>query len=366
MNRSPNWQRLLILGLSGPIVALNIWLLTQVYRYFEHPITLLIIAAVLAFLLNYPVRWLERVRLSRTQAVSIVLLHTIALLIVLGLTLVPVVIDQTTQLVEKMPAWLDSSRQNLESLDRWARSRNLFIDLQGLSSRLNTQIESQIQTIAGQAVGLALGTLGGLVDSILVLVLAFYMLLYGDRLWNGLTNLLPAYISQPLKESLRLNFHNFFFSQILLALFMAAAVIPIFLFLQVPFALLFAVVIGIAELIPFIGATIGIGIVSILVMLQNVGLGIQVAIACTILQQIRDNVLGPRMLGGFTGLNPIWIFVALLMGYQIAGFLGILLAIPIAGTIKGTLDALRTSSHSSVIETTILSDPPSGDRNEQT
>jgi predicted PurR-regulated permease PerM len=122
---------------------------------------------------------------------------------------------------------------------------------------------------------------------------------------------------------------------------MTAILIPVFLALQVPFALLFAILIGIAELIPFIGATLGIGLVTILILFQNVGLALQVAIAATILQQIRDNILAPRMMGGFTGLNPIWIFIALLMGLQIAGFLGILVAVPVAGTLKGTLDALR-------------------------
>ncbi len=51
-------------------------------------------------------------------------------------------------------------------------------------------------------------------------------------------------------------------------------------------------------------------------------------------------------MGGFTGLNPIWILVALLVGLQIAGFLGVIIAVPIAGTIKDTLDAIRGTSQS--------------------
>jgi predicted PurR-regulated permease PerM len=346
MHRSVNIQRLLIIGLSGPIVALNVWLLSQVFRYFEHLITLLVIAAILAFLLNYPVRFFERAHITRAQAVSIVLLITFALLILFGVTLVPLVMDQTTQLVQKIPDWLEASQQNLIALDNWAKGRNLAIDLKGFSARINTQIESQLQTLASQALGLAIGTLSGLIDSMLVLVLAFYMLLYGNRMWQGLVNLLPAPINTSLSESLRLNFQNFFITQILLAIFMTLAIIPIFVGMQVPFALLFAILIGVSELIPFVGAALGIGLVSLLVMLQNFGLGLQVAIVATILHQIRDNVLAPRMMGDFIGLNPIWILVALLIGLQIAGFLGVLIAVPIAGTIKGTLDALRASQFS--------------------
>jgi predicted PurR-regulated permease PerM len=356
MHRSPHLQRLLVLGLSGPIVALNIWLLTQVFRYFEHLITLLVTAAILAFLLNYLVQFFERAQITRTQAVIVVLFITCALLVILGGTLVPIVIQQTTQLLEKIPTWLEASLQKMQTLDTWAKARNLPLDIRGFSDRINTQLESQIQTLASQALGFALGTLSGVVDSVLVLVLAFYMLLYGGRLWQGLVNLLPPQLGVPLSQSLRLNFQNFFISQLLLAVIMAIALVPVFIWMRVPFALLFALLIGIAELIPFIGATLGISLVSALVMLQDLGLGVQVAIAATILQQIRDNILAPRMMGGFTGLNPIWIFIALLMGLQIAGFLGVVVAVPIAGTIKDTLDAIREINQAPLVTKKVRSE----------
>jgi predicted PurR-regulated permease PerM len=162
----------------------------------------------------------------------------------------------------------------------------------------------------------------------------------------------------PLRLSLHLNFQNFFISQLLLALFMVVVLMPIFVLMNVPFALLFAIFIGVAELIPLIGATLGISMVTILIMLQNLGLALQVAIAAVILQQIRDNILAPRMMGNFTGLNPIWIFIALLTGLQIAGFLGILVAVPIAGTIKGTLDAIRGVSQPQTVQTDVVGKEP--------
>jgi predicted PurR-regulated permease PerM len=343
MHRSTDLKRLLILGLSGPTAGLNLWLLSQVFRYFEGLITVLVISAVIAFLLNYPVRLLEKVHIRRIPAVIIVLVITTAVLVIAGVTLVPLILDQTTQLLEKIPAWLGASQSNWQALDAWARSRNLPVDFNRVSTQLTTQLENQIQTLATQALGLALGTLSSLVDSLLVLVLSFYMLLYGDRLWRGLINLMPSQYGVPFSASLRLNFQNFFISQVILAGFMTAGLIPVFIWLQVPFALLFALVIGVAELIPFIGATLGIGLVVLLLMLQNFGLALRVAIAATLIQQIRDNIIAPRMMGNFTGLNPIWIFIALLMGLQIAGFLGILVAVPLAGTIKGTLDAVTNS-----------------------
>ncbi|AFZ58378.1 AI-2E family transporter [Anabaena cylindrica FACHB-243] len=346
MRRSTSLQSLLIYGLSGPIIALNVWLLSVLFRYFQHPITILSIAAILAFLLNYPVKLFEKAKITHTQSVIIVLLLTLTLLIILGVTLVPMVVDQAIQLLNKLPDWLASSQDNLSKLQLLARQRRINIDLSLVTNQINANIQNLVQQIASGAVGFAGTLLSGLLNIVLVVVLAFYMLLYGDRVWSGLVNLLPSNIAVPLTKSLQLNFQNFFLSQLLLGLFMVIALTPIFLFMKVPFALLFAIIIGISELIPFVGAALGIGLVTLLVLLQNSWLAFPVAMVATILQQIKDNLLAPKLMGEFIGLNPIWIFVSILMGFEIAGLLGTLVAVPIAGTIKGTFDAIKNSKHS--------------------
>jgi predicted PurR-regulated permease PerM len=140
---------------------------------------------------------------------------------------------------------------------------------------------------------------------------------------------------------------------------MVSTLTPIFLILKVPFALLFALLIGLAELIPFVGATLGIGLVTILVVLNSFWLGVRVAIAAVIIQQIKDNLLAPRLMGEFIGLNPILIFIALLVGAQVAGVFGVLVAVPIAGTIKGTFDAIRLLYHPQMLPTDKVSREPS-------
>jgi predicted PurR-regulated permease PerM len=357
MRRSASLQSLLIYGLSGPIIALNVWLLSLLFRYFQHPITILSIAAILAFLLNYPVSLLEKTKITRTQAVIIVLFITLALFVVLGFTLVPLVIDQTIQLLNNIPDWLASSQDNLGKLQVLARQKRIHIDLTLVTNQINAGVEKLLQQIASGAVEFAGTILSGLLNIVLVIVLAFYMLIYGDRVWNGLINLLPSNIGIPFNKSLQLNFQNFFLSQLLLGLFMVIALTPIFLFMRVPFALLFAIIIGISELIPFIGATLGISLVTLLVFLQTWWLAFPVAMAAIIMQQIKDNILSPKLLGDFIGLNPLWIFIAILMGFEIAGLLGTLVAVPIAGTIKGTFDAIKNNKYgTSVYSYTVVDD----------
>jgi predicted PurR-regulated permease PerM len=283
--------------------------------------------------------------------VIVVLLLALTILVILGITLVPILINQTAELLNKIPDWLEASNTNLDRLHAWTKQRNLPIDFKGVTSRLNANIESQVQVLATQVLGFALGTLSGLLDTVLVVVLAFYMLVYGARLWQGLISLLPPQIGLPFSEALRLNFQNFLISQLLLGLFMFITLALIFIVLKVPFALLFAMLIGIAQLIPFIGAALGIGLVIILVMLNSFWLAIRVAIAAFIMQQIKDNLLAPRLMGEFIGLNPLLIFVALLIGAKIAGILGVIIAVPVAGTIKGTIDAIRVMQQSQVMVT---------------
>jgi predicted PurR-regulated permease PerM len=334
-------QKFILFGLLGPIIALNIWVFSQLFRYFEHLISILIIAAIIAFLLNYPVRSLERIRLKRTQSIVIVLLLTVTVLIVLGVTVVPSVIEQTKDLFQQIPEWLQSSNDRLVIWEKWANSKKIPLDLNVLRNQINANLDSQVKILAGQAFGIALGTVSGLFDLLLVMVLAFYMLLYGDSLWMGIMEFIPDEISDPLTASLRINFQNFFISQLLLGAFMATTLTAIFILLGVPFALSFGILIGISELIPFIGATLGIGLVTLLVMLKNFGLALSVGISSIVMQQIKDNLIAPKLMGNFIGLNPIMIFVSILIGGQIAGLLGIVISVPIAGTIKGAIDLFR-------------------------
>ncbi|TAE60628.1 MAG: AI-2E family transporter [Nostocales cyanobacterium] len=362
MRFSASLQTLLFYGLSGPIIALNVWLLSLLFRYFQHPITILSIAAILAFLLNYPVQLFEKVRIPRTKSVIIVLIITLAVFGILGVTLVPLLIDQTTQLLNKIPNWLASSQDNLANLQDFAQKKRIRIDLTLVTNQINAGVQNLLQQIASGAVGFAGTLLSGILNAVLVIVLAFYMLLYGDRVWHSLINLLPSNIGIPFSKSLQLNFQNFFLSQLLLGVFMVIALTPIFLFMKVPFALLFAIIIGISELIPFVGAALGIGLVTMLVSLQSLWLGFSVAIAATIMQQIKDNLLAPKLLGNFTGLNPLWIFISILMGFEIAGFLGTLVAVPIAGTIKGTLDAIKGNKYNEYVSYYTVVNDKEGDR----
>jgi predicted PurR-regulated permease PerM len=341
MWRSINAKKLLVWLLLSLVFAANTWLLSQAFRYFEHIITVMSISAIFAFLLNYPVRALDRTGISRGQAVGVVLIATLVTIIVLGVTVVPSVIEQIAGLSEQVPKWVQSSSQNINGLEQFAQTKGLRLDFEVIRNQINSNLPKQLEGFTQQAVAVAVGTASSLLDSLLIVVLSVYILIDGDKLWAGAISLLPKKWGPLVGESLRLNFQRFFISQFLLGAFMAVALTIIFFFLNVPFGLSFAILIGFSQLIPFVGATLGIGLVTLLVMLKSFTLAVWVFVVSFLLQQIKDNFLTPKLMGDFIGIDPVMILLAVLVGLQIAGFLGVLVAVPIAGTIKSTIDLIR-------------------------
>jgi predicted PurR-regulated permease PerM len=132
----------------------------------------------------------------------------------------------------------------------------------------------------------------------------------------------------------------------LLTLFLTNSSFLVFLILNVPFPLLLAIIAGIFDIIPGIGATLGVSIVFIILLSQSVWKALQVLVACIILQQIQDNIIAPRIMQNSLNINPVVVFLALLVGARVAGLLGIFIAIPITGVIVSffEIDEMKAES----------------------
>ncbi|AHB88864.1 autoinducer exporter family protein [Thermosynechococcus sp. NK55a] len=330
-----SWQRYLAYLITGPLTVLNLWVAEQVYLYFEYPINILVIAAILAFLLNQVVIRLCARGLQRRQAIALVLLITLLVVSVLMLLLLPLAIQQAEELLNQLPELADTSNQNLRHLDQLLRRYQFPVGVNDLMEELTIQVKG----IAALLPSVAITTVTRFFDTLLVLILTVYMLFYGSGIWRGLMQLVPKPWRQVVDDALRLNIRSFFSAQLFLGLFMFLALIPFMVALQVNFGFLFALIIGVAQLIPVVGATLGIGFVTLLILFQDAWLALNIFLIAVVLQQIKDNVLAPKLLGNLMGLNPLWQFIALLIGARVAGFLGILLAIPLAATVKVVLES---------------------------
>jgi len=329
-------QQLLITWL---LVLVTGWFTLTAISYVGELVSILVTAGLIAFLLNYAVARLQ-VFLPRGVAAALVYLVAGLLVLVIGLTIVPPVFTQASQLGVRFPDLLESARQQLGEFQTWSADRNLPFDVQILEQQLSAKVQEQVQAIASTSLGLVVGTVNWFIDLIFILVISFYMLLDGKRVWQGLTSIFSPDIRYVLTETLQRNLQRFVSGQLLLGLFMAIALTLAFSWLQVPFFLLFAVFIGLMEIIPFIGATLGIGAVTIIVAFIDWWLALQVLAVAIALQQIKDNLVAPRIMGNLTGLSPVIIFTALLLGGRVGGLLGVILAIPLTGVVKSIVEIL--------------------------
>ncbi|NJN71435.1 MAG: AI-2E family transporter [Limnothrix sp. RL_2_0] len=140
-----------------------------------------------------------------------------------------------------------------------------------------------------------------------------------------------------LRQTTRQTFQNYFIGQLALVMIVTIVMTTAFLLLGVPFALVFGLGVGILAFFP-LGKTLGVTISSTIVSLQSIWLGLRVAGVAIVLDQLIDYFVSPLLIGKFTSLNPIWVLLSLLIGAKLIGFLGLVLAVPIAGTIKALLD----------------------------
>ncbi len=309
------------------------WVTLLALSYVGELISILLTAALIAFLLNYAVAAV-RPFLPRSIAAVLVYLVAAVAVVLIALTLAPPVFNQGRQLVTNFPSLLEESQGQLASFQNWSVAHNLPFDVRILASQLLARVQAQAEAIASTGLGLVVGTFNWFLDLILVLVISFYMLVDGERVWRSLTSIFSQKIRDGLTQSLQRNLQRFVSGQLLLGIFMAISLTLAFLALKVPFFLLFSVFIGLMEIIPFVGATLGITAVVSIVAFIDWWLALEVLAAAIAIQQVKDNLIAPRIMGNLTGLSPVIIFVSLLLGAKVGGLLGVILAIPLTGVVK--------------------------------
>jgi len=329
-------QRVLI---TWVLVLVTGWMTLNGLSYFSELISIIVTAGLIAFLLNYPVVRLQHL-MPRGLAAGLVYLLSGVIVGFVGVTIAPPVLNQAQQLIANLPELIASGQQQLTDLQNWSKTHQMRFAVPLLQEQILTQLQEQAETIASRGVGLLLGTFNWVFDLVLILVISFYMLLDGKRLWLGATSFFSPPIRDFLTESFRRNLQRFFSGQLLLGLFMAVTLSLVFWWLHVPFFLVFAIFIGLMEVIPFIGATLGIITVGILVAFIDWWLAVQVVGAAIVVQQVKDNLVAPRLLGNLTGLSPAIVLPALLLGAKVGGLLGVILAIPLTGMVKTIVELL--------------------------
>ena len=342
------WPAWLRLGLLLPLLGLNAAVLKLLLVPFAPFPGLFVTAALLAFLLDLPCRWLTRWGLPRSIAITTVVALTVGLLALAVVALVPLLIEQLSQLISASPSLLVAAEQWINRGEVWAVDHGLPADFANLSSDLLSQFSRLATQLSQRLLGILGATVGTTINLVIVLVLAVFLLLGAAPITAGLARWLPDRWRALVQTTLERTFRGYFAGQVLLALILSAGQLLVFTVLNIPYGVLFAVLIGFTTLIPYASA-LSIVCVSAILAVQDPRTGLELLGSAIVVGQIVDQVIQPRLMASIVGLQPAWLLMALPIGarvgslYGMGELLGLLLAVPVASSIKTLADAARAA-----------------------
>ncbi|MBQ9543724.1 MAG: AI-2E family transporter [Clostridia bacterium] len=311
---------------------------------------------VIAYIVNFVLRFVEgklekggrpkKPKTRRTLALVISYVLALAIVVLILLLIIPQLIQSISGLTSKI-----SATQITEAFGRFSDwlhstlSNNSFILEQtdsivaALSESLGTLISS-IPKLIPDIVNFIAGLTSGLSNFVVGVVVSIYMLYDKERLCARAKKILLAILKKEsadktigLVRAVNDTVGSFLSGKIIVSFFIGLLAFIGFAASGMEIAVLLAVIIGITNIVPFFGPIIG-GIIGgiILVLVNPAKLWIYIIIVI-ILQQLDGNIIGPKVLGRSTGLDPLWIVVSILLGGGLFGFWGMILGVPVFAVI---------------------------------
>ncbi len=332
----PIKEQLKFWGIAMLVVLVLLWALGNVMLPF-------VLGAAIAYLLDPVADRLQRLGLSRVLAVSIITLVALLIFVVLILLVVPSLINQTSALINTAP-------ELFARLQSWLTAR--FPELIEPDSMIRQQlgaIGETIQARGGELVNGLLNSARSLVSIIILLVIvpvvAFYLLLDWDNMIAKIDGLLPRdhiAVVRQLARDIDHTLASFLRGQGTVCLILGTFYAVSLMLAGLNFGLIVGFIAGVITFIPYVGALVG-GVLAIgLALFQFWGIdgettnwlriGIVGAIFATG-QFLEGNVLTPKLVGSSVGLHPVWLIFALSVFGSLFGFVGMLVAVPLAAII---------------------------------
>lgn len=310
-----------------------------------------LLAAVLAYVLNPVVRWLERRKVPRVVAVigvftALVLAVLVALfgLIVPAVGQVQALIQDPTALTNGAARLVDRARelpyvgQQIAALDQEAITE---------FARSNAPSAGQVLNVTLGFVGGVFGVFGTILNLFLLLIVSVYLLLDRERITRAMLGVVPATVRDQAVEL----FHavesaliRYLKAQLLLCVIMGVIGWAIVYFTGGRFAIVLGLWVGVTEIIPVLGAFLGaVPAVLIPLFTGDYFQALLVALLFLAAQQLEGNILVPRIMGGTTGVHPLWVLFATLAATALYGLIGAIFAVPIVAIAAAALRYLRTT-----------------------
>jgi putative heme transporter len=344
----PRWVQMVML----PLGLLALWALA---RAAGNILLVLIVAAIVALMLAPLVRRLER-HMPRGLAIGIVYVGFFLSVAVVGFLLANPVASQITTFEHNLPSIARDANHQLTHFQAWLNRHGINVHIQHQGQTALDTLQKYVSARSSTIVNFSRDLLSGIVtvsfDLVLILVLSIYLLLYGKQIGELARRVMPPGDGTPSDDYPLLVQHavsGYVRGQLLFSLIMGASATVILTVMGLvgifpageTYGVFFGAFYGLMEFIPYIGPIIG-PIPAILVgLFQNPISAVWLILAFIALQQLEGHVVAPQVFGISLRINPILIILALLIGYQIYGIVGALVALPVAAVVRQTVVYLR-------------------------
>jgi predicted PurR-regulated permease PerM len=293
------------------------------------------VAVFLALALNPAVDWLQQNGVARRGlAVTIVFVGAIIAIAALAATIIPIIVAQVNDFVDAVPDYVEdltAGRGRLGFLEREYQ----------ITQRVREAIAeggaSRVLGISGTALAVTKSVITAVVATVTIAFLTLFMLLEGPAWVERIYGLLPEE-KQPRWRRVGYDIYRTIGGYVTgnLAISMIAGIVStaVLLAVGVPYAVALGLLVAILDLIPLAGATIAAVLVSTVAFLDSTTSGVIVLIFFIVYQQLENHVLQPVVYGRTVQLSPLAVLIAVLIGAELAGVIGALAAIPVAGALQ--------------------------------
>jgi len=329
--RQPVPVRTMLVGI-GLVVAT--YLTLRAIVLLAHIETLLVVAAFFAIVLTPAVDLVRRkLHVSRGVSTAIVFIVGIGIVSALLYALISPMVDEGRRFADNFPTYVSEAREGRGPAGDLVKRYNLderLRDAQG-------SIEESIANAGSGALRVAGRVLGGVVSGLTILVLTVLMVLYGPEiLKTGLTVLEPDKRDRvrAVATDCARAITGYVMGNLLISVIAGSLTFIALLIFGVPFAAVLALWTAFTDLIPLVGATLGAIPTIGVAFLHSTGAGFGMLIFYVIYQQFENHVLQVAIMSKTVHINQLFVLVSVLIGVELLGFLGALLAIPAAGVIQ--------------------------------
>lgn len=304
----------------------------------SHALILIFTALFLSLALNAPVHWIAqhlpgKRRGSRSLATSVSFLIVVIVLAGFIALVVPPAVRQVTSFVKAVPGYVEDLQDQDSAIGKFIRDNNLEDATNNLSDDLSNALKN-----SGDTAVTTVSTVGGaIVSTLTVLVLTFMMLVEGPR-W---VNYGKRFLAQDKHEratqvigDMYKVIRGYVNGQVTLALIAAIMLLPAMLILHVPYAGALAAIVFICGLFPMIGHYVGATLVTLVALIESPVSAALILAYYVLYQQIENYVVQPRIQANATNMSPLIVFASVIIGINLGGIFGGIVAIPIAGCIR--------------------------------